>query len=142
MFLFQIIITPRLLILLMQKCDKQHILLQGWQKNHVVRKKIHHWQNKTCCKQEDKRLVNQNIWQTRSYIVGKIKHVVSKKLHDWQSKTCCKKEVTRLAKQIMLQTRRYTVGKTKHMANKKIHGWQNKTCCKQEATRLAKQSML
>jgi hypothetical protein len=139
----------------MQKCDKQHILLQGWQKNHVVRKKIHDWQNKTCCKQEDKRLVNQNIWQTRSYIVGKIKHVVSKKLHDWQSKTCCKKEVTRLAKQIMLQTRRYTVGKTKHMANKKIHvgkikhvvnkklhGWQNKACCKQEDKRLAKQNML
>ena len=47
----------------MQKCDKQNILLQGLQRKkmetrsytvdkikHVVNKKLHGWQNKTCCK--------------------------------------------------------------------------------------------
>jgi hypothetical protein len=69
----------------MQKCDKQNTLLQGWQ-------------SKTYCKQEATRLAKQNIWQTRSYTVGKIKLVVSKKLHAWQNKACCKQEVTQLAK--------------------------------------------
>ena len=86
----------------MQKCDKQNILLPGWQ-------------SKAYCKQEATRLAKQNIWQTRSYTVGKIKHVVSKKLHAWHNKTCWKQEVTQLAK---------------------------KACYKQETTRLAKHSML
>ena len=103
-------------------------------------KKLHGWQSKACCKQEDTRLAKQN-------------------------KTCCKQEVTRLANQNMLYIRSYTVGKTnhvvnqkthvgkakhmtnkkihgdktKHVVNKKLHGWQNKTCCKLEDTQLAKQ---
>ena len=48
MFLFQIIIASHLPILLMKQCDKQNILLQGWQ-------------NKTSCKQEVTRLAKQNM---------------------------------------------------------------------------------
>ena len=51
--------------------------------NHVVRKKLHGWQDKTCCKQEVTRLAKQNMLQTRRYTVGKLKHVVNKKLHGW-----------------------------------------------------------
>ena len=69
---------------------------------HMVNKNLHSWQNKTCCKQEVTRQGKQNIWQTRSYTVGKIKHVESKKLHGWQNKTYGKQEVTQLAKQNML----------------------------------------
>jgi len=68
----------------------------------MANKKLHSWQNKTCCRHEVTRLGKQNIWQTRSYTVGKTKHVVSKKLHGWQNKTYGKGEVTELAKQNML----------------------------------------
>jgi len=54
----------------MKKCDKQNILLQGWQ-------------NKTCCKQKATHLAKQNMWQTRSYTFSKAKHAVKKKLHGW-----------------------------------------------------------
>ena len=82
---------------------------------HVVNKKLHCWQSKTCYKQEASWLAKQSMLYTRSYTVEKTKHVVIKRLH---------------------------VGKIKHVISKKLHGWQNKTCCKQEVTRLAEQNML
>jgi hypothetical protein len=71
----------------------------------MANKKLHGWQDKACCKQEDTWVAKQDIWQTRSYTVGKIKHVVNKKLQVWQDKSCCKQEDTRLAKQNIWQTR-------------------------------------
>jgi len=65
---------------------------------HMANKKLHSWQNKTCCKQEVTRLLKQNRWQTRSYTVGKTKHAIIEMVHGWQNKICCKQEVTRLAK--------------------------------------------
>jgi hypothetical protein len=94
----------------------------------MANKKLHSWQNKTCCKQEVTRLAKQNMLQERSYTLAKQIMLQTRRYT--------------LAKQNIWQTRSYTVGKIKHVVNKKLHGWQNKACCKQEDKRLAKQNML
>jgi len=99
MFRFQIIITPRLNMLLMKQCDQHNISLQGWQNKTCCKQETIRLANKTSCTQEITQLAIQNIWQTRIYTVGKTKHALNNKLH---------------------------VDKTKYMANKKLHDWQTK----------------